>query len=156
MDFFKQIFQTSPSIIKIGFEDIKAAILSLSNPISYSEYLIINTMPIHYQHCLIKSTMNALAEESIINSVLDKYEMKRTKVILYGLNAADETVDKKAVQLQGLGFSEIYIYSGGMFEWLLLQELYGSNEFPTTTVLKTIDIIKYRPPKILGNLMIEN
>jgi len=156
MDFLKQIFQTSPSIIKIGFEDIKSAILSLSHPKSGSEYILINTMPVHFQHCLIKGTINALAEESIINSVLDKYEMKRTKVILYGLNAADETVDKKAIQLQVFGFSEIYIYCGGMFEWLLLQELYSYSEFPTTSSIKTTDIIRYRPPKKLEVLLIEN
>jgi hypothetical protein len=113
-------------------------------------------MPVHFQHCLIKGTINALAEESIINSVLDKYEMKRTKVILYGLNAADETVDKKAIQLQVFGFSEIYIYCGGMFEWLLLQELYSYSEFPTTSSIKTTDIIRYRPPKKLEVLLIEN
>jgi len=158
MDFLKQIFQSNPSIIKIGFEDIKSAIISLSNILlnSSAEYLIINTMPINFQNCLIKGTINALAEESIINSVLDKYEMKRTKVILYGLNSTDETVDKKAAQLNSLGFSEIYIYSGGMFEWLLLQELYCQSEFPTTSSIKTADIIKYRPPKRLGTLMIGN
>lgn len=155
MDFLKQIFQTSPSIIKIGFEDIKSAILSFSNPISGSEYILINTMPIHFQHCLIKGTINAVAEESTINSILDKHDMKRTKVILYGLNATDETVDKKAAQLQALGFSEIYIYCGGMFEWLLLQELYSYSEFPTTSTIKSVDIIKYRPCKKLDILRIE-
>jgi hypothetical protein len=81
--------------------------------------------------------------------------MKRTKVILYGLNATDEMVDKKASQLQGLGFSEIYIYCGGMFEWLLLQELYSYSEFPTTSTIKSVDIIKYRPCKKLDILRIE-
>lgn len=150
MDFLKQIFQTTPTFIKIGFEDIKTAILSNNS----SEYIIINTMPIHFQNCLIKSTINASLEESIINSVLDKYDMKRTNIILYGLNATDETVDKKAAQLQTLGFSEIYIYCGGMFEWLLLQELYGPMEFPTTDKIKPTDIIKYRPCKKLDILRI--
>jgi hypothetical protein len=154
MDFLKQIFHTSPNLIKIGFEDIKIAINVLrTNP---NEYIIINTMPDHFQNNLIMGTLNSISEESVMNRVLDNYEMKRTKVILYGLNATDESVEKKAQQLQGLGFSEIYIYSGGMFEWLLLQELYGSSEFPTTSTIKPADIIKYRPLKKLGTLLIEN
>jgi hypothetical protein len=30
-----------------------------------------------------------------------------------------------------LGFKNVYIYLGGMFEWLLLQDVYGQKEFPT-------------------------
>ena len=29
-----------------------------------------------------------------------------------------------------------------MFEWLLLQDIYGDDEFPTTT--KELDILKYK------------
>ena len=32
-----------------------------------------------------------------------------------------------------LGFINIYVYPGGMFEWLCLQDIYGSEHFPTTT-----------------------
>lgn len=154
MDFLKQIFQKSPSIINIGFEDIKIVIEGLK--LTSNEYIMINTMPDHFQNNLIIGTLNSISEESTINRVLDNYEMKRIKLILYGLNATDETVDKKATQLQALGFSEIYIYSGGMFEWVLLQELYGSSEFPTTDKIKSADIIKYRSKKVLDILRIGN
>lgn len=149
MDFLKQMFQTEPTFIKIGFEDMKVIIRSIQ-----SEYIMMNTMPIGFQCILINSTITASEEESIMNRILDHYEMKRTKIVLYGLNATDETVEKKATQLKTLGFSEIYIYSGGMFEWLLLNELYGPGEFPTTVKINSVDIIKYRPCKKLDILRI--
>ena len=55
----------------------------------------------------------------------------QTKIILYGKNSTDNLCDKKYKQLCELGFSEVYIYAGGMFEWLLLQDIYSNNEFPT-------------------------
>jgi hypothetical protein len=147
MDFLRQIFQTTPTFIKIGFEDIKITIEKIKyNP---TEYILINTMPYHFQNNLIHGTLNTSSEESVINRILDNYEMSRVKIVLYGLNSTDETVEKKAHQLQTLGFSEIYLYLGGMFEWGLLQELYGSSEFPTTGIMKPVDIIKYRPDKKL-------
>ena len=147
MDFLRQIFQTSPTFIKIGFEDIKIAIEKIKY--TSTDYILINTMPNHFQNILISGTLTSIQEESEINRILDNYEMSRVKIILYGLNSTDETVEKKAQQLQSLGFSEIYIYWGGMFEWALLHELYGPGEFPTTGLLKSVDILKYRPDKKL-------
>ena len=37
----------------------------------------------------------------------------------------------------------VFIYSGGMFEWLCLQDIYGNELFPTTK--KELDILKYKP-----------
>jgi len=34
-----------------------------------------------------------------------------------------------------------------LFEWLLLQDIYGYDEFPTT--IKVLDILKYKPSKII-------
>ena len=39
------------------------------------------------------------------------------KLIVYGKNSSDETAEKKYSQLRTLGFSEIYLYTGGLFEW---------------------------------------
>jgi hypothetical protein len=58
------------------------------------------------------------------------------------MNSADQTVDTKYEQLIGLGFREIYIYGGGLFEWMLLQDVYGASEFPTTK--KVVDILKFQ------------
>jgi len=60
----------------------------------------------------------------------------------------DTTVEKKYKQLASLGFSEIYLYSGGMFEWMILQDIYGNAEFPTTS--KVLDILKYKPSRTFG------
>jgi len=49
--------------------------------------------------------------------------------------------------LSGLGFQDVYLYMGGMFEWLLLQDIYGADEFPTTN--KFLDILYYKPNAIL-------
>ena len=126
---------------KIGFEDVKVAISSSS------KYFIINTLLTNEQDCLIKNTVDVKDEEKTLNSILDNYEMKKVSIIVYGKNAADNSVEKKYKQLVGLGFSNVYIYSGGLFEWMLLQDIYGDKEFPTTA--KVLDILKYRPVKEL-------
>jgi hypothetical protein len=61
---------------------------------------------------------------------------------VYGKNSQDETPYKKAYQLKELGLKCVYVYTGGMFEWLLLQDVYGVKEFPTTKQL--LDILKYK------------
>ena len=61
------------------------------------------------------------------------------------MNNNDESVIRKYKQLVSLGFQNIYIYLGGMFEWLLLQDIYGNDNFPTTS--RELDIMKYKPSK---------
>ena len=91
------------------------------------------------QQCLIKSTVGLEQEEAIINKYIK--ENKSIKIIIYGKNCCDSKLNQKYAQLQSLGFSNIYIYVGGMFEWLLLQDIYGASEFPTTS--KQLDLLKY-------------
>jgi len=131
---FSGLFQTSYK--KINFEDIQYAIQK-SN-----DYIIINTLPISEQDCLIKNTLPYEQEEKTINDLLNNYDLNNKKIIIYGKNANDESADKKYSQLRTLGFSEIYLYTGGLFEWLLLQDIYGSVEFPTSK--KILDILKYK------------
>jgi hypothetical protein len=38
-----------------------------------------------------------------------------------------------------------------MFEWLLLQDIYGAASFPTTS--KELDILKYKPPSLRQKLL---
>ena len=78
---------------------------------------------------------------------------KKTKIIIYGLNSNDEKVYSKYEQLVKLGAKHVYIYNGGMFEWLLLQDVYGRELFPTT--LRELDILKYKPRKVLDILCIK-
>ena len=65
-------------------------------------------------------------------------------------NCNDEKIYSKYNQLQSLGFYNVYIYTGGLFEWLMLQDIYSEKEFPTTK--KELDILKYKPNKVLNNL----
>ena len=39
-------------------------------------------------------------------------------------------------------------YTGGLFEWLLLQDIYGSDMFKTTT--EEVDHLKYRGAQVFG------
>jgi len=81
--------------------------------------------------------------EKNINDLLDKNEVLQQRIVVYGKNCVDESAERKAKQLMSLGFSEVFLYVGGMFEWMLLQDIYGESEFPTTG--KVLDILKYKP-----------
>jgi hypothetical protein len=43
---------------------------------------------------------------------------------------------------------------GGIFEWLMLQDIYGEEMFPTNK--KELDILKYKPVPILNISLLEN
>ncbi len=123
---------------KIGFEEIKKAIENRSS----IKYIIINTLSREEQTCLIKGTISCNDEEKIINDLMESYETKKIKILIYGKNSCDLGIEKKYHQLQKLGFSDVFVYYGGLFEWLLLQDIYGFDEFPTTG--KVIDILRYK------------
>lgn len=73
--------------------------------------------------------------------------------MVYGKNCNDEKIYEKEEQLRKLGFSNTFIYTGGLFEWLMLQDIYGNSEFPTTSY--DLDILKYKPNKIIDLKYIE-
>jgi Rhodanese-like domain len=110
-------------------------------------YLLINTLPDSEQGCLIVGTVNAAQEEKLINRYVQTTN-KNIQIIIYGRNCNDETSEKKYQQLVSLGFTNVHIYSGGLFEWLMLQDIYGGDEFPTTT--KQLDFLKYKPTQRLN------
>jgi hypothetical protein len=126
---------------KIGFEDI------LHNR---DKLVLINTLPSDKQGCLIKGTLNAREEEEFVNDMLTKYTDTTKQIVLYGLNACDESPYKKQRQLLSLGISEVWVYAGGLFEWSLLQDIYGETEFPTTVEAKSNDPLKWRPSKVFS------
>ena len=137
--FIQKWFQQN-KILKVGFEDVLYALQNSNN------YLIINTLSKDNQHCLIKNTMPIENEEHVINEYINKNTCNKIKIIIYGENSSDVNVDIKYKQFTDLGF-ETYIYGGGLFEWLLLQDIYSSTEFPTTS--KQLDILKYKQKPIL-------
>jgi len=129
------------SIQKINFEDIQHVIKSMEN------HLLINTLNETDQRCLIRNTITAQQEVEIINRLIQSSK-QQIKIIVYGANCNDEKIYSRYNQLNSLGFYNVYIYVGGLFEWLLLQDIYGEQEFPTTTKIK--DPLKYKPNKILN------
>jgi len=131
---------------KINYEDVQFVI---NNP---QIYLLINTLSEKEQNCLIINTISISNEETIINKLIQSGN-KNIKIIVYGQNSNDDKIYSKYTQLNSLGFYNVYIYVGGLFEWLLLQDIYGDKEFPTTS--KECDLLKYKPRKVLNIPLIE-
>jgi hypothetical protein len=131
---------------KLTFEDVQFAIEHKE------QFILINTLPTTEQSCLIKTTLYHTEEEPTINKLLQRYGLAEQKIIIYGRNNMDETITTKYDQLTNLGFQMVYIYVGGLFEWLILQDIYGKDEFQTTTY--TLDLLKYKPPRIFGGYLL--
>jgi len=129
------------SSIKINYEDIQFII---KNP---DGHLLINTLKNDNQDCLIYGTIKSDKEESLMNSLI-RGGNKGVKIVVYGTNCNDEKLYNKYNQLTSLGFYNVYVYAGGIFEWLMLQDIYGEKEFPTTK--KELDILRYKPNKVLN------
>ena len=129
---------------RITSEDIQYV---LQHP---TEFHLIHTLTHEFQDIVIPTTIPIFSEESIINEMITHIDVPDKPIIIYGKNSHDETVETKYQQLKSLGIEEIYFYSGGMFEWLLLNDIYGSTEFPIQSSTKKLpDIWKYRPARIL-------
>lgn len=121
---------------KVSFQDVQYAQTN-------ERVLLMNTLSEHEQSLLIYKTVPANQE---IHEVERAIQMKHT-IIVYGKNSNDETIYVKYNQITKLG-GIVYIYVGGLFEWLLLQDIYGIDLFKTTS--KTIDILKFKPNNILN------
>lgn len=134
----------STSIKKINFEDIQTSIKD-------NNTIIISTLNSKAQNCLIKGTILLNNEEKVINANLNNYNLK---IIIYDKNCNEQKPYDKYKQLIALGFRNIYIYSGGLFEWLLLQDIYGFDNFPTTTT--EIDILQFKPSSFLNTPLLTN
>lgn len=133
------------SIRKINFEDMQTVV---KNP---EIYLIINTLAYTEQQCLIINTIGIDKEEAIINKYMKENQSRM--IIIYGKNCNDESAQKKYQQLLSIGFYNIFLYTGGLFEWLMLQDIYGQELFPTNK--KEVDFLKYKPPQILNISLLE-
>jgi rhodanese-related sulfurtransferase len=134
------------SIQRVNFEDIQEIIKNKN------KYILINTLSNNLQDCLIPNTLNIKDEEIIINKLLN--ENKGINIVIYGKNSNDNSVYDKYDQLVKLGFYNTYIYTGGMFEWLCLQDIYSDENFPTTK--KELDILKYKADSFINKLYLTN
>ena len=121
-------------MVAVGFEEVKTAIREKT--------WIINTLPRENQEVLIQGTIPAEEEEAKINADLENYDLHTRSILIYGKNSADSTVETKYKQLVSLGAKRVVVYRGGLFEWLLLQDIYGRTAFPTTKQIT--DILKYK------------
>ena len=130
---------------KINFEDVQEVIVN-----NYA--IMISTLPLHRQDCLIKGTKSTNDEVETLNTALENNT--NTLIVIYGESSCDNSVYTKYKQLLNHGFNNVYIYSGGLFEWLLLQDIYGSDLFQTTS--HELDLLKYKGKKIWGVKMIEH
>lgn len=122
-------------IQRINFEDIQFA--------QKNESLLINTLPSTEQNMLIANTISWEKEIKAVELAIQK----KNPIFVYGRHSNDETIYLKYEQIRKLG-GKVYLYTGGLFEWLLLQDIYGFQQFPTTS--KTLDLIKYKPPTLLN------
>ena len=139
----------TPTIKKIGFDDVIFASKNLD------KYILINTLNKEEQNILIKGTIPFHLEEEKINNIIDNIDFDKYKIVIYGKNSTDSTIETKYKQLKGLGFIELYVYYGGLFEWMLLQDIYGKDFFDITvssdiyekgTINHTyIDILYWKP-----------
>jgi hypothetical protein len=101
----------------------------LSNKIMTDyDMVLINTMPDTQQGCLIKTTVKANKETEYMNELYKTN--KKKEIVIYGKNHRDLKIIEKYNQLKKLGFTNVHIYFGGLFEWLLLKEYYGEINFP--------------------------
>ena len=123
------------SVYRCNFETIQEMIKANSRDI-----ILINTLDRNNQSCLIQGTLSVGDEIKVIDESLRKRQKKT--IYIYGKNYNDETLYKKYEQLSKISQFECYIYLGGLFEWLLLQEIYGCLLFPTNGSEQ--DLLKYK------------
>lgn len=135
-----------PSVRKIGFEDMQYIQKHNINSI------IINTLDKNEQGCIIWGTTPPVGEEKCINDALT--QDLNIKIVIYGKNCIDENVYERYKTLYALGFKNVYVYPGGLFEWLCLQDIYGAEDFKTNTT--ELDILKYKPNGVLNIGLLTN
>jgi hypothetical protein len=134
----------SASIGQINFEDMQSLIAAATTGKSV---IIISTLKLDFQKCVIRGTIPADQEETRINDILSGVDAvgESITIIVYGKNSVDDTVLEKYEQLLKHGITRVCVYAGGMFEWLLMQDIYGAELFQTTGT--ELDILRYRPPR---------
>jgi len=126
-----------------SFEDIKKT--------TEKNYILINTLPPTEQNCLIDNTVSINNEVTCVEQAIKN----KSIIIIYGYNTNDLTIYKKYKQIrQDLRHKNVFIYAGGMFEWLLLQDIYSKDEFTTTD--NELDILKYKSSSDINKLLIKN
>jgi len=135
------------SIKKVNFDDV-IMISKYSKESSKNKNILIHVMDKDDEELLIKNTLLINEEIEKINSLLSLRKMDMT-IVIYGKNTDNVSkVVRRYQQLCDMGFSNVYVYLGGLFEWLLLQEIYGNDEIQTNNICKR-NILDYKPTRSL-------
>ena len=137
----------SRSIKKVNFEDIQQIFRTNQNS------LLINTLSENEQSCLIKGTVSIQDEIRLINENMYRSSIN---IIVYGKNTSETSPYKKVEQLMGLGFYNVYLYPGGLFEWLCLQDIYSFDNFPTTKNDIVVDILKFKGKSVFNTFLLSD
>ena len=104
----------------IGSEDL----ILLMN--KHSAYLF-NALPSSYTNCNIKNTITKNNSLKIIKNLVKSKDI----IIVYCANSTCKA-SHEFIKNNLKGFKNVYLYSGGLYEWLLLQNYYGKDKFGTT------------------------
>ena len=145
MNLITSLLPSYPFIKKVGFDDL---LLAINNSI---DFLIINTLPKNEQEFLIRGSIPSEKEEEKMNEIIESGKMRKYKIIIYGKNSTDSTVETKYRQLVNFGFTQVFVYYGGIFEWVLLRDVYGEDLFPFVATIPNskIDLLKWKPIRVL-------
>jgi hypothetical protein len=135
---------SSRNIMKANHEDLSDSHTHADAP------CIISTLGVHEQDVLIENTVACTEEIAKVDFAIKSGR----SIVIYGKNSNDDSIYRKYEQIVALGHKNVYVYPGGLFEWLLLQDVFGEDAFRTTK--KTLDILSYKPRSHMNIKYLEN
>ena len=124
-------FTASGNKNQINFEDIQA-IIGSSNGSNNTGMIMISTLPTEFQKCVIRGTIPAENEEVLMNNIISGKDVRgeNITVVVYGKNAADETVTEKYEQLIKLGMPRVCIIREECLNGFFCKTYTGANCSP--------------------------
>ncbi len=103
-----------------------------------AKVILLATPQVDAKMWCIDGTLTPEMEEREINRIIQKYSSSgkapEEKIVYYGLNSVDRSPDEQTAKLASHGI-EASVYRGGMFEWLLLREVFGADNYPVVSTL---------------------
>lgn len=110
--------------VSISLEKVSACDIKYIQEKCSNDYIFITTITNNNTPPLIKGTVLPRDEEAIINKMIRDKNSATKGIIIYGKNSQDISVINKYKQLIQFNIGDVYIYTGGLFEWLLLNKKY--------------------------------
>ncbi len=109
-------------------------------------YCLINTLPEHRQDCVIAHTLPCAEEEATLNRWLSRWEVHRP-IVIYGQHAGDATIYRKYNQCVAVGFEQVFVYLGGMMEWMLLRSVSEQSAHEYRIRGETVSFLRFSPSR---------